>query len=182
MIKSKGAFVNMISTTGAIVMRGLALYGLGAALALMPGMASPAQAVTVTPASQVIVVDARTLELNGQQVRLSGIDAPDMGQTCRWGDKEIPCGRIARTALMDLVTAAEITCKNYRSTADGTRVATCFAGGFDIGANMVHTGWALAGPDAPPRYAKTENKARAARRGLWRGQFDPPDAWRRAHR
>jgi len=45
---------------------------------------------------------------------------------------------------------------------------------------MVHTGWAMAGPDAPTGYAETERKAREAGRGLWRGDFLPPALWRRA--
>jgi endonuclease YncB( thermonuclease family) len=33
-----------------------------------------------------------TLEVQGQRLRLFGIDAPDLKQTCRWPNKVIPCG------------------------------------------------------------------------------------------
>ena len=38
------------------------------------------------------VIDGMTLEVQGQRLRLFGIDAPDLKQTCRWPNKVIPCG------------------------------------------------------------------------------------------
>jgi endonuclease YncB( thermonuclease family) len=36
---------------------------------------------------------------------------------------------------------------------------------------MVHTGWAVADPAIGQKFAKTQARARKARRGLWRGEF-----------
>ena len=57
------------------------------------------------------VVDGDTLEVAGERIRLFGIDAPEMKQTCEWPGKTVPCGRLATTALMDLTAGSEITCK-----------------------------------------------------------------------
>jgi endonuclease YncB( thermonuclease family) len=46
---------------------------------------------------------------------------------------------------------------------------------------MVAAGWALADRDATERYVAIEADARKARRGLWKGEFEPPWEWRRAH-
>ena len=46
---------------------------------------------------------------------------------------------------------------------------------------MVAAGWALADRDATERYVAIEADARKARRGLWKGEFEPPWEWRQAH-
>lgn len=131
-------------------------------------------------AQEVRVIDGDTLEVGGRVFHLSGIDAPELGQTCRWPNKEIRCGEISRTAMMDLVAGATVTCKPVAGGADGKEgiEALCVADGFDIGANMVHTGWAVTLPGGPKSYRSTEEKAHAAKHGLWRGEFDLPWDWR----
>ena len=135
------------------------------------------------------VIDGMTFEIAGTRVRLYGIDVPDLAQTCERNGRTIPCGNVSRTALMDLVAGAQVSCKPAAGgraansleirPSGGPVVATCSAGGFDIGNNMVHTGWALADPKtAPRRYRKTETKARARKVGLWRMKFDLPWDWR----
>ena len=110
--------------------------------------------------------------------RAAGRDRrPDPQQTCRWNGRTIPCGLIAGDALRDLVTGADVQCGSP-APPDGRLVGVCQADGFDIGGNMVYTGWAIAAPDGPPRYRETEAKAKAARRGLWRGEFVMPADWR----
>jgi len=44
---------------------------------------------------------------------------------------------------------------------------------------MVHTGWALAYRQYSTDYVATEDKARKAQRGMWKGKFVPPWEWRR---
>ena len=163
----------------------LALAVLAAACA--PNATAGAAEVRVVGSARVI--DGMTLEIAGITVRLYGIDAPDLEQTCERRGRTIPCGNVSRTALMDLVAGAQVTCKPVkgRRTANNPEnrpsgdpvVATCSAGGFDIGANMVHTGWALADPKtAPRRYRTTGTKARARKVGLWRLKFEFPWDWR----
>ena len=121
------------------------------------------------------VIDARTMEVAGHKLRLFGIAPPAPGQVCRWPNKDIPCGRIAATALMDLVFTATVVCRrNGRTDTDGVAIATCRADGFDVGRNMVHTGWARAVPDLEPSYVPVERAAEKAKRGVWRGG---PSGW-----
>ena len=124
------------------------------------------------------VIDGMTLEVQGQRLRLFGIDAPDLKQTCRWPNKVIPCGQVSKTAMMDLVAQTRVVCAALNKKRTGVRLARCRAGGFDIGANMVHTGWALAFRPESIAYVETENKAKKARRGLWKGEFPVPWEWR----
>ena len=43
---------------------------------------------------------------------------------------------------------------------------------------MVAAGWALADPPGRVPYDQFEEGAKVARRGLWTGEFDPPQTWR----
>lgn len=124
------------------------------------------------------VIDAQTLEVDGQKLRLAGIAAPDPKQTCRLKTRDYNCGRIATTALMDLVAGTTVRCRQQDGTPD---VARCYAGGYELSEGMIYTGWALAMPRDHARFAPIEKKAAAAKRGLWRGSFDMPWDWRRAN-
>lgn len=116
------------------------------------------------------VIDGQTLELNGQRLRLEGIDAPLPGTRCRLRGAEQDCGRIATTALMDLVAGVEITCRlRAHAAPDGTRYARCEADGYDLSEGMVYAGWAQADLAQMDRYAGLEAASRAAQRGMWRG-------------
>ncbi len=71
---------------------------------------------------------------------------------------------------MDLIAGARVTCRPLGPpAANGAAPARCIADGFDIGLNMLHTGWALPAPGAGADYRATATGARASRHGLWRG-------------
>jgi endonuclease YncB( thermonuclease family) len=129
-----------------------------------------------------LVIDGDTLEVAGQRFRLYGIDAPEPGQVCALRSKTIRCGYIAKTALMDLTAGATVSCAPRAGATGEVAVATCLADGFDLSRNMVHTGLALADRAVTTRYVPTEDKARQAKSGLWRGRFVAPWEWRRGKR
>ncbi len=132
-----------------------------------------------TEAAEARVLEGDMLELDGIRYCLYGIDAPDPGQTCAAANGRIfDCGKIARTALMDLVAGARIRCTPTGEIRPRCRVARCTADGFDLSANMVHTGWALAAPGYESDFKRQQTRARKRRHGLWRGTFEPPWEWR----
>lgn len=126
------------------------------------------------------VIDARTMQVAGVRVRLFGIDTPDAGQPCHWPNKDIDCGHISKTALLDLLGPSEVVCTLVPGTASdqGTRLGRCSVDGFDIGANMVYTGWALPTPGDPAGYSAKAEIARKRRHGMWKGKFEKPWIWR----
>ena len=149
---------------------------LAALVAPAPSPATATDAVT-GPAR---IIDGDTIEVAGERIRLHGIDAPEAKQTCEWAGKHVPCGRLATLALMDLTAGAVVTCKTREKDRYGRWVAVCYdPDGFDLGRNMVLTGWALAYRRYSTDYVGTEDKAREAKRGMWKGKFVPPWEWRR---
>lgn len=144
------------------------------ALAVAPGVGAETPAVTGAPT----VIDGETLEVAGRRFRLFGIDAPDLRQTCVIRGRAYNCGRVSRTALMDLVAGVKVTCRPRKSAPGHDTLAICRAGGYDLSAGMVHTGWAMAFPRIGTDYARIERKAAKAKRGLWRGAFVAPWDWK----
>ncbi|MDH3474791.1 MAG: thermonuclease family protein [Rhodospirillales bacterium] len=134
---------------------------------------------------QVIAGDL--IELQGQRLRLAGIDAPEPGQQCLFRDKLYDCGELARAALLDLTAGVEVICQPLAGgTAEAkpgaAPTARCTAQGYDLSEGMVYTGWALVPPETTSPYAAQQRQAEAAGHGLWRGRFVTPWDWVRGKR
>ncbi len=160
------------------------LSSLCLALALLPAWSGAPALAEVTGPPRVI--DGDTIEVAGRVIRLYGIDAPELGQSCRIGARAYDCGRIARTALLDLTAGVTVRCtlapaspeaSPEDSDTDG-RIGRCSADGYDLSEGMTYTGWALALRPVSERYVAFEERARAAGRGLWKGRFVAPWDWR----
>lgn len=117
------------------------------------------------------VVDGDTLNVAGTSVRLHGIDAPEMAQSCETPHGDWPCGRWAQQVLQALVTAP-VTCIGIETDRYGRLVARCDAGQGDLGARMVLEGAATAYRRYSMDYVPLEARAVAARRGIWRQHGD----------
>lgn len=144
---------------------------------------SPRAAPAGLAADAVRVVDGDSLELGGQRVRLKGIDALELHQTCRdAGGAGIACGQEARAALAALVADGPVRCSDEGTDRFGRTLARCKNGrGEEINRALVREGWALAFA-GDPRYAAEERAARQARRGIHAWAFVPPAEWRRGQR
>ena len=148
-----------------------------AVLALMMVVATPAGADVTGKAK---VIDANTLEIGGERIRLDGIDAPDLDQKCLTGNgKPYGCGTYATKNLHGLVVGHTLSCKGRERDGDGRLIALCRLGPFDLSEMMVADGWAVADPVRGKAYVRAETAARARKVGMWKGSFDPPWEWRR---
>lgn len=128
------------------------------------------------------VVDGDTIKIEGERIRLHGIDAPERRQTCRRGGEEYACGIGATKALSALMGGRGVACRSVDRDRYGRTVAKCFVGGRDINEWMVREGWAVAYRKYSTDYAPAEDEARRENRGLWAGAFMLPWDWRRKKR
>ena len=120
------------------------------------------------------ILDGDSLEVSNKRFQLYGIDAPEPGELCEKSNgRRLDCGRIARTALLDLTAGAEVVCKPVGPARATTISAHCTAGGFDLSRNMVHTGWALVDRAVTDDFIETEAEAKRRKRGLWRYAIKP---------
>ena len=127
-------------------------------------------------------IDGDTIQLGGVRVRLHGIDAPESAQNCRARGRFWACGRAATRALAGLVRGRRVACKERNRDRYGRVVAVCAVAGRDLNAWMVSEGWAFAYRQYSRAYVAEETRARAARRGIWRGEAVAPWDWRRGKR
>jgi endonuclease YncB( thermonuclease family) len=128
------------------------------------------------------VVDGDTIDISGQRIRLHGIDTPEAKQTCLRSGVAWLCGAEATKTLKELIGNSDVSCAERDLDGYGRVVAICRANGIDLNAAMVHSGMALAYRKYSDDYTGQEASAKAARRGLWAGQFVPPWDWRRGKR
>ena len=125
------------------------------------------------------VIDGDTIEVAGVRIRLHGIDAPELEQMFQWRGKQRGCGAMALAALEALTAGVKVRCEVVERDRHGRLVAKCYSSnGVDIGRRMVAAGWALAYRRYSTDYVDAEEKARKARRGMWRGTFTKPWEWR----
>ena len=129
------------------------------------------------------IVDADTLEVAGQKVRLQGIDAPESAQTCRQATgQRYQCGDQATQALRTRIGTDAVTCTIAGRDRYLRALGMCYAAdGTDLNGWLVRQGHALAYRKYSTKYVPEEDQARAAQAGLWAGAFIKPwDWWRGA--
>lgn len=130
-------------------------------------------------AGRAKVIDGDSLSLDGTEIRLFGIDAPEARQICtNRAGSAYRCGREATRALRRLIAGRRLTCQVETLDRYGRSVSRCTAGGVDLNLKMVEMGWAVAYRSQALEFSAAEEAARAARKGLWQGLFDRPRDWR----
>ena len=146
------------------------------ALGLLAAAPVPHEPIT----GRARIADGDTLQIGRERIRLFGIDAPELHQSCN-DDRGVryACGEVARAELQRHVGDAPIMCVPVDRDQYGRAVARCYAGTEDLNRWMVANGWAVAYREFSRDYTPAENAARAARLGMWGGQFELPSLWRR---
>ena len=127
---------------------------------------------------RVQVADGDSIVMNGERLRLTGIDAPEMSQECSKSSKLWMCGRASRDALRGFLRGKQLSCKTTGLDRYDRWLAVCVADGQEVNKWMVESGWAV----DYGGYGREEGSARRAGKGLWGGEFENPQEWRHANR
>ena len=77
-------------------------------------------------ASHVTVVDGDTIKLGDVKIRFSGIDAPEINQTCIASEGKVACGKISKDTLIAKVTNNKISCTDEGKDVYGRVLGECF--------------------------------------------------------
>ncbi len=129
------------------------------------------------------ITDGDSLEIGSTRIRLYGVDAPEGRQSCKRDDgRNWACGNEAARKLRSLIGDRTVTCTQRDVDDYGRSVAVCRSGAVDLSAEMARSGFATASRRYSSDYIDEENAARTARRGIWAGEFTPPEEYRRNDR
>lgn len=131
-----------------------------------------------TVAGHARIIDGDSLTVAGVEIRLHGIDAPELFQRCSREGREVNCGRESARALAALTAGQTVVCERRDVDRFGRLVAVCKAEEVDLGRALVAAGRAV----AYGAYHREEAAARQARNGVWAGTFMRPREWRERHR
>ena len=80
-----------------------------------------------------------------------------------------PCRVVA-----DKIARRPVTCEDLGRDRYKRIIARCTVAGDDLGEWMVANGWAVAYYLYSYEYSRAEHRAKAARRGIWAGEFVTP--------
>ena len=127
------------------------------------------------------VIDGDTIVLNGEKIRFSGIDTPEMKQTCNIDDLEIFCGRLAKIILIEKIGNETPSCIREKKLDKYKRIlAECFVNGDSFSRYMVRNGYAFDYTRySKKKYAKDEEYAKTNKLGIWTMKFEYPWEWRK---
>jgi len=129
------------------------------------------------------VHDGDTFTVAGVKIRLFGIDAPEMAQTCEMPDgTDWACGRWSRDEVRRILTGQDLRCIQQDRDRYGRMVARCFLQDQDLAERLVREGIVFSYARYSRDYIGVENRAKAAQRGLWQAKTVAPAEYRRQKR
>lgn len=148
------------------------------ALSTLILVSSPVIGQSVTGAGRAI--DGDSLMVGQVEVRLFGIDAPELNQSCTRSSQAWACGVTAKDQLSSLIGGQQISCAPVGKDRHGRTVARCRAGSTNLNQTMVARGYAVAYRRYAMDYVSAEESAKAYKRGIWAGPFELPSDIRSA--
>ena len=125
-------------------------------------------------ASHVTVIDGDTIRLGDVKIRFSGIDAPEINQTCVASEGKVACGKISRDLLIEKVTNNKISCTDEGKDFYGRVLGECFVKGESLSSYLVREGFAFAYRKYSNKYIEDEEYAKFNKLGMWSMEFQYP--------
>ncbi len=137
------------------------------------------------------IVDGDTVHINEYKIRLEGIDAPELNQSCKkpylqissfFGlslNKNYECGKISKKKLIIKINNQPIKCISSSKDKYKRYLGTCYLGKLNLNKWMVREGYAVAYRRYSKRYLIDEKYAFENKLGLWEGTFLRPEKWRK---
>ena len=134
---------------------------------------------SLVKANQLIVTDGDTIRIGDERIRFSGIDAPEIKQTCIHQELEFYCGEFSKNLLIEKIADQEVSCIRESKDQYGRTLAECFIGKESLSSYLVREGYAFAYRKYSNKFVTDEEYAKRNRNGMWSMQFTLPWEYRR---
>ena len=174
-------FAAVRARVGATVLSVMAFIAL-LAVPLLVISAVPARTQDISGPARVI--DGDTIVIDGQIIDLYGVDAPELDfngveQTCLSDGQTYRCALVAAGRLAEKIAGRTVSCEAHAKDTEGHLLASCYTEKReDLAGWLVNKGYVVVDSRYSEEFADWEIWNKAARTGLWSGQFELPWLWR----
>ena len=125
------------------------------------------------------VVDGDTIHLNGEKIRFTGIDTPELKQTCIKEGFIDPCGVTAKEILIVKIADNKVECISEGKDRFKRTLAECFVNDESLSSYLVRSGYAFAYRRYSKKFIPDEDYAKINKIGMWSMKFDYPWDYRK---
>ena len=134
---------------------------------------------TDVKSQNIKITDGDTIKINGEKIRFSGIDDPELKQTCsKKGVKKL-CGITAKKILKNKIADNKIVCIREGKDQYKRTLAECFVNNESLSSYLVRSGYAFAYRRYSKKFIDDEDYAKSNKLGMWAMKFEFPWDWRR---
>tara|TARA_B100000609_G_scaffold169269_1_gene143314 strand:+ start:360 stop:815 length:456 start_codon:yes stop_codon:yes gene_type:complete len=131
-------------------------------------------------ANNLKVIDGDTIVLNGEKIRFSGIDTPELKQTCLKDNEKVGCGMLAKKLLVNKIGNNTPICIGKKKDFYKRTLAECFVNGESLSKFLVRSGYAFAYRKYSTKFIEDENYAKTKKLGMWSMTFQYPWDFRKS--
>ena len=128
----------------------------------------------------LIVTDGDTIRIGDERIRFSGIDAPEIKQTCIYQEIEFKCGEFSKNLLIEKISNQEVSCIRESTDQYGRTLAECFVGKESLSSYLVREGYAFAYRKYSDKFIPDEEYAQSKSNGMWSMDFMFPWDFRKS--
>ena len=125
------------------------------------------------------VVDGDTIHLNGEKIRFTGIDTPELKQTCIKEGLIDQCGVTAKEILIVKIGDNKVECISEGKDRYKRTLAECFVNNESLSSYLVRSGYAFAYRRYSKKFIPDEDYAKNNKIGMWSMKFQYPWDYRR---
>ena len=126
------------------------------------------------------VVDGDTIHLNGEKIRFTGIDTPELKQTCIKEGVINPCGLTAKEILVNKIGDNKVECISGGKDQYKRTLAECFVNNESLSSYLVRSGYAFAYRKYSKKFIPDEDYAKLNKKGMWSMKFVYPWDYRKS--
>ena len=128
---------------------------------------------------EIKIIDGDTIHLNNEKIRFTGIDTPELKQTCSKNNEIIYCGVQARQLLINKIGKNKVNCIREGKDQYKRTLAECFVNDLSLSRFLVREGYAFAYRKYSKKFINDENFAKKNNIGMWTMKFEYPWDWRK---
>ena len=123
---------------------------------------------------EIKIIDGDTIHLNSKKIRFSGIDSPELKQSCKKDDRIVYCGIEAKKLLINIIGNNKVNCINEGEDQYKRTLAECFVNDLSLSSYLVRNGYAFAYRKYSKKFINDEDFARVNNVGMWSMQLEYP--------